>query len=151
MWLQWKLGSMESTFAFTHFKANGSLRRCPQQFGRSTDFFLLWDLKFEAEESPWIQFFLSLYSNVLEFQILKKITVQVLLWSIFSLLYCGCHSISMRMEMGKMLVYQNKPFPHLYPTPDTPVSAGILLFWVSLIFAEVLSPAERRVSTAFTG
>ena len=97
---------------------------------------LLWDLKFEAEESPWIQFFLSLYSNVLEFQILKKITVQVLLWSIFSLLYCGCHSISMRMEMGKMLVYQTKPFPHC-PTPDTPVSAGILLF------SECLSYLQR--------
>ena len=38
--------------------------------------------------------------------------------------------------MGKMLVYQNKPFPHLYPTPDTPVSAGILLFSVCLSYFE---------------
>ena len=49
-----------------------------------------------------------------------------------------------------MLVYQTKRFPH-FSTPDTPVSTGILIFCVSLIFAEVLSPAERRVSTAFTG
>ena len=94
-----------------------------------------------------IQFFLSLF--VPRYLSLRFWRI-CLLRFIFSLLHCGCHSINMRMEMGRMLVYQTKPFPH-FSAPDTLVSTGILIFCVSLIFAEVLSPAERRVSTAFTG